>query len=419
MNKTIKSCRACGSINLKLFFDLGSQPLANSLLKSAHEPERFYPLSLSFCENCSLVQLNQTIDPKELFSNYLWVTGTSKAANAFAEKFYQELVSRQNKPKTDYVLELASNDGTFLLPFIRNGHKVLGVDPAKNILDIALQKGVPTECAFFNNTTAKKIVKKHGLASIIFARNVIAHVANLHDFVKGIHTALAEDGIVAIEPHYAKIILEGLQYDSIYHEHLCYFTLASLENLLSSHGLFIFDAIESPISGGAIIVYARKTKSTPSRNLLNYRKKENENQTNKFKTWQIFAKRAFIHKQKFLSMMNDIRSRMSVIIQDVEKRKALIVGWGASARSSTLLNFCGLDSNVIPAIIDLNPLKQGLWTAGTRIYIDKPETILALKPDYILILAWNFADEIVEILKNVYHYKGSFIIPLPKFKIIK
>ena len=415
----ISACRACKSLSIKPFFDLGAQPLANSLLKSPDDPEKFYPLSLSFCENCSLVQLNQTVDPKVLFSNYLWVTGTSKTANVFATQFYKELVARRGGTKAGYVLELASNDGTFLLPFIRDGYKVLGVDPAQNVVDIAIKNGGPTKCVFFGEKAAKKILREHGPASMIFARNVLAHVANMHDFLEGTRMALADDGVAAIEPHYAKVILEGLQYDSIYHEHLCYFSLKSLEKLFNDHGLFVFDAIESPISGGAIIVYAKKEKTDPSKNLLEFRKRENENKTNEFASWQDFAKRAFAHKQKFFGMMSNVRNKLSDILKDDGAKKPLVIGWGASARSSTLLNFCGLGSDIIPAIIDLNSLKQGLWTAGTRIPVVKPETALALKPDYILILAWNFSNEIIEMLKTKYDFRGSFIVPLPEFKIIK
>ena len=411
----ISACRVCGGPNTQTFFDLGDQPLANSLPASANEKEKFYPLSLSFCTDCNLVQLNQTVDPKILFSHYVWVTGTSKTANNFSEKFYQELIARQGSGKKEYVLEIASNDGTFLMPFMRDGYDVLGIDPAKNIAEIANQNGVPTEVLFFGNNIAKDIVKKRGPSSMIFARNVLAHVANLHDFTAGMQTVLADDGVLAVEVHYAKIILEGLHYDSIYHEHLCYFTLKSLERLLGDHGLYVFDVMPSPISGGAIIVYAKKTKTELSERVKEYRREEMGSKTNELASWQEFAKRSLAHKKKLLETLEEIKKKLLDILGDTKMR---VVGWGSSARSSTMLNFCGIDSRMLPVIIDLNPLKQGRWTAGTHIPIAQPDAVLALKPDYILILAWNFADEIMGMLKTKYNFQGKCIIPLPEFRIV-
>ncbi|MDO8742954.1 MAG: methyltransferase domain-containing protein, partial [Candidatus Azambacteria bacterium] len=256
----IDSCRVCNSVNIVPFFDLGKQPAANSLLKSPIQKENFYPLSLSWCQDCNLVQLNETINPEELFSEYVWVTATSKTAQEFSEVFCQELINRTNNPKDGYVLEVASNDGTFLVPFIKKGYKVLGIDPAKNIVDMAMAEGVQTKCVFFNREAAEKILEENGPAKIIFARNVLPHVANTRDFVEGLQMCLDMEGTLAIEVHYAKKILDELHYDSIYHEHLCYFTLRTIERLLNDFGLFIFDITLSPISGGSIIVYAKREK---------------------------------------------------------------------------------------------------------------------------------------------------------------
>lgn len=400
--ETIASCRVCGSKDIVGFFDLGRQPLANSLLDRPDEPEEKYSLSLSYCNNCSLVQLNETIEPEKLFSHYVWVTGTSKAANDFAEDFYKEIVARTENPKSGYVLEVASNDGTFLKPFLRGGYDVLGVDPARNIVAIAEKAGVPTEAAFFGMEAAKKIVKKKGFAMMIFARNVMAHVANTHDFVDGLHEALADDGVVAIEAHYAGVILNGLQYDSIYHEHLFYYTLKSLTRLLEDHKLYVFDVLRGPISGGAIIVYARKQKGDVSDALRVWRADEEKNGTNAYSRWQDFAKRAFEHREKLLTLLHD-----------VSKNGDLVVGWGASARSSTLLNFCGIDTTIVPEIIDLNPLKQGKYTAGTHIPIVNAETGMGKGPKMVFIIGWNFAAEIIDSLRNKFNFKGSCLVPLP------
>lgn len=397
----ISSCRVCCKKTFVPFFDLGKQPLANYFLKSPKQEEKFYPLSLSFCRNCSLVQLNHTINPRELFSQYVWVTGTSKTANDFAKTFYEKLVKRIGKNKNQFVLELASNDGTFLTPFIKNGFKVLGVDPAENIANIASKNGIPTECVFFGTTTGKQLTKKYGLANIIFARNVLPHAANTRDFVEGISLSLQNNGIVAIEVHYAKIILEELQYDSIYHEHLCYFTIKTLEKLLNDFGLYIFDIAKSPISGGSVIVYAKKNKEKPSKILQKYKLREKKEKINDFKKWNEFAKKSLEHK-KFLTL----------IIKKSAKNKT-IVGYGSSARSSTLLNFCEIDNKIISVIADQNSLKQGLYTPGTHIRIESPEKVFSKKPSSVILLAWNFRDEILNLLKNKYNYKGEVIIPFP------
>lgn len=359
-------------------------------------------MSLSFCNDCGLVQLNETIDPKELFSEYVWVTNTSKTARDFSETFYKELVARTENPKEKYVLEIASNDGTFLLPFKREGFSVLGVDPAKNIADMAEAGGIPTKCLFFGIDTAKDILKNEGPAQIIFARNVLPHVANTRDFVEGLSVLLADSGTLAIEVHYAKIILDELHYDSIYHEHLCYFTFKTLEKLLNEFGLYVFDIKESPISGGSMVVYAKKKKVKESDSVGIYRKIEEKESVNEFFRWEKFAEESISHRQELLNILHRAKE---------DGRK--IIGYGASARSSTLLNFCGIDSNLISMIADQNPLKQGLYTAGTHIKIESPENAMVQNPQIVFILAWNFAKEIINVLKNKYNYKGKIIVPLP------
>ena len=400
--RKITKCRVCKNKNIKEFFDLGTQPFANSLLKNPDEKEKFYPLSLSWCPNCNLVQLNHTADPIELFSNYVWVTGTSKTTKEHAVNFYKKIISRTKSLAEGYVLEVASNDGTFLIPFIENGYKALGIDPAKNIVDIAIKEGVPTICGFFGEKLAKEIIKKYGYAKVVFARNVLPHVVNLHDFVKGLRLCLEDEGLLVLEVHYAEKICEELHYDSIYHEHLCYFTLRSIEQLLNQYGLFVFDIERSPISGGSLILYIKKKKTEEGPLVQSYRKIEKEIKLNEFSRWQDFAKRAYSHCEKLLKIVNDLK-----------KEGKTIIGYGASARSSTLLNFCGIDTRFISIIADQNPLKHKKYAAGTHIPIDSPEKVMKKNPDCVFILAWNFADEIIDILRRRFNYTGKCIIPLP------
>ncbi|MGD0857053.1 MAG: class I SAM-dependent methyltransferase [Dehalococcoidia bacterium] len=401
--KRIKACRVCQSPNITEILDLGKQPYANSLLKSLDEKEKLYPLSVSYCSNCSLVQLNETAEPTDLFSNYVWVTSTSKTALEHAKSFYNEVLTRMPNLKESYVLEVASNDGAFLKPFTENNYIVLGVDPAKNIADIAIANGIPTECKFFGVKAAGEIVEERGQARVVVARNVLPHVANLHDFVQGLQMCLDEDGILAIEFHYAKVIYEGLHYDSIYHEHLCYYTLKSVEKLLNQYDLFVVDIIKSPISGGSLILYIRKgKKGKESPVVQSYRDAEKAAKVNELNSWENFAKRVYSHRQQLME-----------ILTEAMKKNGPIVGYGASARSSTLLNFCKIDTRVVSMIADQNELKQGKYTAGTHIPIADPVKVMKEKPGCVLILAWNFADEIIQILRDKYHYTGMAMLPLP------
>lgn len=397
----IKKCRICDAPLEKPFFDLGKHPLANSLLRSSNEREQYYPLALVRCASCSLIQLTYTVPPKKLFSHYVWVTGTSKTARDFSYTFYEELVARTYDAKKGYVLEVACNDGTFLKPFMRAGYNVFGVDPAKNIVEIAQKDGVSSQCLFWGYKEAKTIQKNRGKARMIFARNVLAHVADPVDFVKGLAYCLDDDGTLAIEVHYAAGVIQGLQYDSIYHEHLCYFTLRSLSHLMSKCGLRIFDVLDSPIGGSGLIIYAQKRKKKESPRVQKRRAWEAKHKINTITTWMRFAHRCAIHRDKITNLLHKALTMGTVI------------GWGASARSSTLLNYCKIGPTSIQCIADLNPLKQGLYTAGTHIQIAAPDAAMKMNPACVVILGWNFTHEIKEILRKQYRYSNAYLIPLP------
>lgn len=403
MNKGIERCRACNSTNVEMFFDLGLQPFANALLHNEKDYEGKYPLSLSFCSDCSLVQLDFTANPAELFSNYFWVTSTSKTAREYASVFCKKALQNALSSDIKYVLEIASNDGTFLRPFCEDNIEVIGVDPAENIAKMANESGVPTINAFFGEDVAKKIINDRGYPSITFARNVLPHVANLHDFVSGLSYCIDDQGILILEVHYAGKILEELHYDSIYHEHLCYFTLQSVENLLNLHGLYIFDIETSPISGGSVVLYISKDQGKKkSEKLAAFEMLEQKQKYNTFTKWQEFANKSLLHR--------DLLNKM---IDDALEKGIRLVGYGASARSSTMLNFCGIDKHKLLKIADQNQLKRGFYTPGSRIEIITPEEAFTLKPEGVVLLAWNFKDEIIDLLKNKYGFRGDIITPLP------
>lgn len=400
--ETIGKCRICDSTDIVTFMDLGDQPPANSLRAKLNEELPEVPLQLVHCAKCSAVQLSATVDPKFLFSHYVWVTGTSKTAHEYSKYFSSNVLKRASKKETPFVVEIASNDGTFLKDFAENGCKVLGVDPAKNIADMASKAGVPTMADFFNLATANAIKEQYGNADIIFARNVIPHVKEVHSIINGIAELLKVDGLGVIEFHYSQIILDELHYDSIYHEHLFFYSLKSIMYLLKEYGLKSFDLTRSPISGGSLVIYFSKNQREQSVELKEALTLEEKNKTNELKTWQDFAKACAVHAKDLKEIVKK------------HKENGTIIGYGASARSSTMLNYAGLNNEVIDYVIDKNHLKHGRYTPGTNIPIISFEEGKNLfdKCASILLLAWNFEKEIVEELR-ANGYKGSIILPLP------
>ena len=405
LNKLLQ-CRICNSNEILPILDLGNQPLANSLKKEKTQSETFFPLEICQCKKCSVIQLTETIDAKLLFNEYLWVTGTSKIAKEYSQIFF-ERSKKYIQSKNPFIIEIASNDGTFLKPFKEHGFKVLGVDPASNIAEIANRQGIKTIPEFFGLQSSKAIVEKEGKANLIFARNVIPHVENIKDVINGISNLLSENGVGIIEFHRADIILDELHYDSIYHEHLFYFSINSLTYLLNSFNLYPFDLDVSPISGGSFVIYFSKERKSKSKILLDKEKEEINLGVDKLINWKNFSLKVTAHKKKIVQ-----------IVSDFNKAKKKVVAYGASARSSTLLNFCELSYKDLKVIADKAPMKQGLFTPGTSIPIVSPEEALEDNPDVILLLAWNFKDEIIEELKTKYLWEGKIILPLPYEPIV-
>ena len=399
--ETIKCCRICGSDNIEEVLNLGEQPPANSLYRSDEKRPPDVPLRLMYCQKCSTVQLGEDVDPEYLFGEYLWVTGTSATAEQYSHEFAKKALSQVvEHNKSPYIVEIASNDGTFLKRFIEKGCKVLGIDPAKNIAELAVKNGIPTKADFFTLDLAERLVEKEGKADIVFARNVIPHVKEIHSVIGGINTLINEGGVGIIEVHNAGLILEELHYDYIYHEHLFYYTLKTISGLIERYGLHVFDVMLSPISGGSWVIYFSKNKKEKTKELIKHEKKELENNINSYHRWVEFSDQVTVHSEKLKKM----------VMQSDKK----IPAYGASARSSTLLNFCGITNKHISVVIDKNPMKNGLMTAGSNIPVVSFEEGLEFiaDSDVILLLAWNFQDEIIQELRDS-GYKGKFIIPLP------
>lgn len=412
MNKKsfeIKFCRICGK-KVVPFFNLGEQPLANSLNVNRNIKEVKYPLKLVFCKNCSTVQLSETVNKNLLFKKYIWNTSISSTAKKFSKIFFEKsekILNLNKKKKNNYILEIASNDGTFLLPFFKKGYKVLGIDPAINIAKIASKKGIKTITDFFNIKSAKKILTENGPPLFIFARNVIPHSENVNEVISAISRIMNKTSIGAIEFHYSANILNKRQYDSIYHEHIFYFSLKNIEYLLNKHNLYIFHSMTSEISGGSLIIYFSKKKKGSTK-VLKLLRNEKKNKINNLLSWRKFANDSQEHKKQFLKIL--------AICKNQYKK---IIGYGASARSSTFLNFCNLSSKDLKLILDKSKLKKNMFTPGAKIKILHPQNVLKYKPDLIIILAWNFFKEITVYLKFNLNYKGDFLVTFPKPQIFK
>lgn len=397
----ISNCRVCESKELKHVLSLGDHPPANSLRSNIDTQLPNIPLSLVRCNQCTTIQISVTIKPDYLFKDYVWVTGTSQAAKEYSVRFRDELTNRC-KSKRLFVIEIASNDGTFLERFKSAGHNVLGIDPAENIARLANDRNIQTLVGFFGLNSAEIIVERYGLADCIFARNVIPHVENVHDVISGIARCLADDGVGAIEYHYAKTILEEIQYDSIYHEHLCYHSIITMSSLLEKHGFIVFDIIDSPISGGAVVLYFSKTQRTVTQALRNKLEIEKSTSLGSQHKWDEFAMRCQKHK-----------TILKEIITNELANGSKIIAYGASARSSTLLNYCEINYQHLLCIADQNPIKENKYTPGSSIKIVNPAMAFKKVPNVVLLLAWNFKKEILHILKTQYQFKGKVIQPLP------
>lgn len=409
VSESIASCRICDSKDIEPFLDLGNQPPANSLRKDLDEVLPLVPLTLVFCHNCSTIQLSDTIKPDYLFRHYVWVTGTSATAQKYSETFCARALTRLKAQRTQpFVVEVASNDGTFLQRFKTAGCRVQGIDPALNIAEIAIKRGIPTDTSFFDVKVAERLRREQGEANLVIARNVIPHVKEVHSIVEGMAHLIGSQGVGIIEFHYAGTILDELHYDSVYHEHLFYFTLKTLGHLLARHGVRIFDIERSPISGGSLVVYFSKQEAPRSQVLDEIERSEEASGLNSIATWRRFAERCHEHSEKLTELILEA------------KKLGSVVGFGASARSSTLLNFCKLNNSFIDYIFDNNELKQGLYTPGSNIKIVAFEN--GAKPldkaAAVVVLAWNFGDEIEAALRRS-GYKGPIIVPLPNDPQVK
>jgi hypothetical protein len=406
-----RRCRACGEDDLHLFLSLGQMPLANAFLRSAAEfdDEPSYPLDVYFCQTCSLVQLLDVIAPEVLFSDYIYVTGTSETIEAHNVQYAQTVVDLLGLGNDDLVVEIASNDGSLLKCFQQHEVRTLGVEPATNIAEQARARGVNTVNQFFSSALARELRETYGLAKAVIGNNVLAHVDETRDFLRGCRELLDQDGLVVIEVPYLRELIDRLEYDTIYHEHLCYFSVSALVRLCSQVDLSIVRLDYVPVHGGSLRVYAGLQSQHRGHAGAVLGQAEAE---------RLAGLTNLARYERFAADVKQSRHALLELLDNLTAKGKQVAGYGAPAKGNTLLNYCGIDRHVIPYTVDKNSLKVGLYTPGTWIPVLPVSTLLERQPDYTLILAWNFADEIIRQQSEYRARGGRFIIPVPEAKVV-
>lgn len=400
--ETITTCRLCSSPDLEEVVDLGEQPLANALLSQPGQVEGVAPLILVRCRSCSAVQLSVTVEPTAMFRDYLWVTGTSASTVEHCSWLTEQILDRAEVDSIS-ILEMASNDGTLLKELKARGARVLGVDPARNLAKIATDQGIETLPEFFDVPFAEKLRAELGPFDVVIARNVLSHVPDPAGAVKALGVSLDMKGVCVIEFHRADVIAQELHYDSIYHEHTMYHTLRSMNSIVEDAGLVSFDVLPSPISGGSWVLFAAPARAglVPTSRWKRAWADEEASGVWTSSLWHEFASRVEEHRK---TLAREVTTRVD--------SGQVVVAYGASARSSTVLNACGLSSRQVASIADGNERKQGLFSPGTRIPIEIPTAALLRNPDAVLLLAFNFREEIEQFLRTQ-GWSGDLINAFP------
>lgn len=406
------NCRFCGKEEIFKFLELGTMALANSFLTKeelslADEPR--HPLDVFFCEQCGLVQIGHVVSPDDLFKDYIYFSATSDLVHRHADYLAKSFQKKFGLNETSQVVEIASNDGTVLNYFKKTGVKVLGVEPAVNIAKVAIEAGIETVNEFFHEETAREIAKNYGTADVILGRHVFAHVPEIHSFVKGLKTLLAPMGTIAIEAPYLIDFVEKNEFDTVYHEHYSYLSVRAMSYLFKQYGMELYDVERVAIHGGSIIYFiGHKGAHAVSATVPELVAAELAKGLDRKQTYIDFAFRVAA-----------IKSDLQKLLSDLKKSGKRIAAYGAPAKGNTLLNYCGITTDVVEYTVDKSPYKQNLYTPGAHLPVYHPDRLAQDMPDYVLLLAWNFAEEILEQQKAYRDKGGKFIVPIPKVRIIE
>lgn len=398
-------CRICHYEALETILSFGSMPLANALLDTQGQPEDTYPLTLMFCPQCTLVQIAETIPPAVLFGEYVYFSSFSDTMLAHVKSLTTQIINRYNLNEDSLVIEIASNDGYLLQYYKQHKIPILGIEPAKNVAKVAQEeRNIPTVVEFFNLELAQQLLAEGYRADVIHAHNVLAHVSQLHQVIAGLATLLTDDGVVLAETPYVKPLIDHREFDTIYHEHLCYFSLTALDRLFQEHGLTIFDVEQVSIHGGSLRIHAGKHRK-PLSSVTSLLQEEAD--------WGVAD---FAFYQDFATRILGLKSELRALLQQLKADGNRIAAYGASAKGSTLLNYFGIGAETLDFIVDRSPHKQGHFAPGNHLPIYAPERLQEV--DYVLLLVWNFAHEILQQQADFRERGGKFIIPIPTIQVV-
>jgi SAM-dependent methyltransferase len=404
-------CRFCGEPLKYTFVDLGMQPLCESYIgpEQLNKMEPFFPLHAYVCANCFLVQLEEYVSPKEIFSEYAYFSSYSEAWLEHARKYVEMITDKLGLNEKSQVIEIGSNDGYLLQYLKQRGIPTLGIEPAANIAKVAIEKGIPTIVRFFGLATSAELANEGRKADLLIGNNVLAQVPYLNDFVASLKILLKPSGVITLEfPHLMRLI-EGNQFDTIYHEHFSYFTFFAIEKIFAFHRLTVFDVENLPTHGGSLRIYgchAEDSSKIITDRVAELQASEENAGVAKLETYFSFAEKVKETKRTLLDFLIALK-----------RENKSIVGYGAPGKGNTLLNYCGIRSDFLEYTVDRNPYKQGKFLPGTHIPILHPDAIKTTKPDYVLILPWNIKEEIMGQMSYVDNWGGRFIIPIPEVKI--
>jgi len=386
-------------------------PLCESYVsaENLNRMEPFYPLRVYVCDRCHLAQLEEYVSPEEIFTEYAYFSSYADSWLKHAKKYTDLMAERFGINASSFVVELASNDGYLLQYFVEKGVPVLGVEPARNVAKVAIEKGIPTRVEFFGEKMAAGLASAGAKADLIIGNNVLAQVPGLNDFVRGMKILLKPQGVITMEfPHLVRLMEEN-QFDTIYHEHFSYFSLLAAEKIFAAHGLALFDVEELPTHGGSLRIYARHTEDGTrpvGARIHELRMWEEAAGLTRMDTYQAFSEKVKETKRKLLEFLICVK-----------REGKSICGYGAPGKGNTLLNYCGVRTDFLDYTVDRNPYKQGKFTPGTHIPIHSPDRIRETRPDYLFILPWNFKDEIIGQMSYIREWGGRFVVPIPEVRV--